>query len=495
MILGRSRAESSSIDMSKLSTNFIYNITYQILVIILPLITAPYVSRVLGVDGVGTYSYIYSIAYYFCLCGMLGVSNHGNRSVAMLKDDRDKLSSTFWAIYKIQFATTMFSLVCYLIFVTFFFSGDKRVAYIDTFYLVSYVLDINWLYFGLEKFKLTVTRNMVFKVLSVVCTFAFVRTADDLWKYTLILSFGTMLSQVYLWIHLFRYVTYKKNCWKEISVQIKPILILFIPVIAYSIYKVMDKIMLGSMSSVQQVGLYENADKIIGIPVGIITAFGTVMMPRISALTSKNEVKQIENYNKLSFKYFSLLSIGMTFGLIGISNILPDVYFGHEFIDCAPLIAGLSFTLIFMTWANIIRTQYLIPNKIDRPYVVSTICGAIVNLLFNFFLIPRFQARGALVGTVLAEFMVFFVQAIYVRKEFFVLQYLKPVIPFIFNGIVMSVIVFFLGEYGGSSVIVLLLQIAVGVVVYLGLSIIYLGIIKDSLITTIVTRIKALCIK
>ena len=257
----------------------------------------------------------------------------------------------------------------------------------------------------------------------------------------------------------------------------------------------MDKIMLGSMSSVQQVGLYENADKIIGIPVGIITAFGTVMMPRISALTSKNEVAQIENYNKLSFKYFSLLSIGMTFGLIGISNILPDVYFGPEFADCAPLIAGLSFTLLFMTWANIIRTQYLIPNKIDRPYVVSTICGAVVNLFFNFLLIPKFQARGALVGTVLAEFMVFFVQATYVRKKFFVLQYLKPVVPFVFDGIIMSIVVFFAGEYMGASIGSLLLQIMIGVSIYLGLSIIYLGIIKDSLIITIVTKIKALYVK
>lgn len=495
MISGRSRAGSSSVDMSKLSTNFIYNITYQMLVIILPLITAPYVSRVLGVDGVGTYSYIYSIAYYFCLCGMLGISNHGNRSVAMLKGDRDKLSCIFWAIYKIQFATTVLSLICYLIFVTFLFSGDKTLAYIDTFYLVSYVLDINWLYFGLEKFKLTVTRNMAFKILSVVCTFVFVKTADDLWKYTLILSLGTMLSQVYLWMHLFRYVTYKKNSLKEISEQIKPILILFIPVIAYSIYKVMDKIMLGSMSSVQQVGLYENADKIVGIPVGIITAFGTVMMPRISALTSKNEIAQIENYNKLSFKYFSLLSIGMTFGLIGISNTLPAVYFGPEFIDCEPLIAGLSFTLIFMTWANIIRTQYLIPNKIDKPYVVSTICGAAVNLVFNFFLIPRFQARGALVGTLLAEFMVFFVQALYVRKDFFVLRYIKPTVPFVFNGIVMSVIVFFIGENVGARIGTLLLQIVVGAAVYLVLSIIYLAINEDSLIKTITNKIKAICIK
>ena len=476
--------------MSKLSTNFVYNIIYQLLVIILPLITAPYVSRVLGVEGVGTYSYIYSIAYYFCLFGMLGISNHGNRSVAMVRDDKEKLSCTFWSIYKIQFTTTMLSSVCYLIFVICFFQGDKTVAFLDTFYLISYVLDINWFYFGLEQFKLTVTRNMFFKILSVLCTFIFVKTENDLWKYTLILAFGTMLSQAYLWMHLHKFINYHNNNWREIVKQIKPIFVLFIPVIAYSIYKVMDKIMLGSMSSVQQVGLYENADKIIGIPVGIITAFGTVMMPRISALSSINNVKQIEKYNSKSFLYFSILSIGMTFGLVGISKILPEVYFGEEFIGCGQLIAGLSVTLIFMTWANIIRTQYLIPKKIDKPYVVSTIYGAVVNLIFNSLLIPKFQAKGALVGTVLAEFFVFIVQAFYVNKDFKVFKYIKPTIPFFLFGFLMSVIVFVIGEYGGASISILLIQILTGICIYVILSFIYLAKSNDELLHQVIIRIK-----
>ena len=282
--------------MSKLQKNFIYNIIYQMLLIALPLVTAPYVSRVLGVSGVGTYSYIYSIAYYFCLFGMLGISNHGNRSIALKKNDSDSLSKTFSSIYIIQFITTGIALIIYFIYIKYFFWGNKVIAYIDTLYLVSYMLDINWFFWGLEEFKLTVTRNMIFKILTAVFTFVLVKSPQDLWKYTLILSMGTLLSQMYLWGYLRRYIKRVKVDFKDVAKHIKPILVLFIPVISYSIYKVMDKIMLGSITDVIQVGLYENAEKIVGIPTGIITAFGTVMMPRISTLTSQDKSYEIENY-------------------------------------------------------------------------------------------------------------------------------------------------------------------------------------------------------
>ena len=465
--------------MSKLQKNFIYNIMYQMLLIALPLVTAPYVSRVLGVSGVGTYSYIYSIAYYFCLFGMLGISNHGNRSIALKKNDSDSLSKTFSSIYIIQFITTGIALIIYYIYIKYFFSGNKVIAYIDILYLVSYMLDINWFFWGLEEFKLTVTRNMIFKILTAVLTFVLVKNPQDLWKYTLILAMGTLLSQMYLWGYLRRYIKRVKLNFKDIVQHIKPIFVLFIPVISYSIYKVMDKIMLGSITDVIQVGLYENAEKIVGIPTGIITAFGTVMMPRISTLTAQDKSNEIENYNKLSFKYFSLISFGMVFGLVGVSKVLPGVYFGKEFIKCGSLIAGLSFTLIFMTWANIIRTQYLIPNQKDKPYVISTVIGAVINLIINFILIPRFQAKGALVGTLCAEFSVFIVQAFCVRKDFKVFKFLKSSIGFFASGLIMGGSVYYIGDRLGASVKTLLIQVCVGVVLYILLSSIYLVCTKD----------------
>lgn len=476
--------------MSNLKKNFVYNIVYQLLLIILPLITAPYVSRVLGVEGVGTYSYVYSIAYYFGLCGMLGISNHGNRSIALLRNNREKISSVFCTIYSIQLIMTIIALILYVLYVSFFFNGNKTVAYIDTMYVISNVLDINWLFFGMERFRLTISRNILFKLVTVILTFALIKNQSDLWKYTLILALGTMISQAYLWIYVRKYIHFKKPDLKEAVAHIKPILTLFIPVISYSIYKVMDKIMLGGMTTVTQVGLYENSEKIIGIPIGIITAFSTVMMPRISALVADSNSKQIGIYNKISFKYLTLIVIGMVFGLIGISNMLPVVFFGNEFVDCGPLIAGMSFTLIFMTWANIIRTQYLIPNKNDRPYVVSTICGAGVNLVFNTIFIPQLHAMGALIGTLLAEFLVFFVQMLYVWKVFPVLKYLKSTIAFFPIGIVMCIPVYFIGIVRGESISTLGLQIVVGAVIYSVLAVAYLLKTKDETAVAICLKVQ-----
>jgi O-antigen/teichoic acid export membrane protein len=475
--------------MTSLKKNFAYNIAYQILVIALPLITAPYISRVLGVDGVGTYSYGYSIAYYFGLCGMLGISNHGNRSIALIKNDPGKISQVFSNIYCIQFCTTAVAISAYLLFVTFLFQGNKVVAYIDILFVVSSLLDINWFFFGMEKFKLTVTRNTILKLVTVACIFIFVKNKDDLWKYTAIMALGTAGSQVYLWTCIKKYVIFSKPIWNDVKKQIKPIIVLFIPVIAYSIYKVMDKIMIGSMTTVAQVGLYENAEKIVGIPVGVITAFGTVMMPRISALTAAKDKGKISDYNKISFRYFTLLVVGMTFGLSGVSRVFPTVFFGTEFSDCDVLIAGLSFTLIFMTWANIIRTQYLIPIKNDKPYVVSTVIGAIINLVFNMTFIPLLQAKGALIGTLLAEFSVFFVQMLYVRKEFPVMKYLKSCIAFFPMGIIMGVIVDWTGKELKISGRTLVLQITIGSVLYLLMAFGYLWAIHDETLTKMINKI------
>ena len=476
--------------MTSLKKNIVYNLLYQVLVIILPLITAPYISRVLGAEGIGTYSYVYSIAYYFGLCGMLGVSNHGNRSVALVRDDKDKLSATFWNIYSVQLTTTVLALLFFLSYIVFVSSFDKTIATISVLFVISYVLDINWLFFGLEKFKITVTRNTIIKLCTVVCIFLFVKKSDDLWLYMLIMSLGMVCSQVYLWLNVRKYIHFVKPTFSEIKKHIKPMLILFIPVIAYSIYKVMDKIMLGSLSSVTQLGLYENAEKIINIPVGIINAFGTVMMPRISALVANKDDGKISNYMQQAFKYFSLIAIGMTFGLIGVSQILSPVYFGEQFIGSSPLIAGLSISLIFMVWANIIRTQYLIPNKQDKPYVISTIIGAVINLGFNLALIPHIGAKGALIGTVLAEFSVFFVQAISVRKPLNLKKYLKPSIGFLIAGSIMAAVVIIIGKFMGESILTLVVQVFVGAFLYIVITVLILLITKDEDIKKIISKLR-----
>ena len=475
--------------MSSLKKNLAYNVAYQILVIILPLITAPYVSRVLGADGLGTYSYIFSIVTYFGLFGMLGIANHGNRSVALVRDNRQKVSEAFSNTYIIQLCTTVIALLLYFLFIYCWFSGDKTIAYIESIIVLSYVLDITWFFFGLEQFAVTVTRNAIIKIATVVAIFIFVRSREDLWIYALIMSCGMLFSQIYLWLRIRKYADFCKPSWSQVKSNIKPVLMLFIPAIAYSIYKLLDKVMLGAMSSMSQVGLFDNAEKIINIPSSLITAFGTVMMPRITDLLGTGDEHRISYLNKISVRYFTLLVVGAAFGLAGICNVLAPVYFGSEFVGSAPIIAGLGFSLIFVTWANVIRTQYLIPNKLDKPYVISSVIGALANLAVNIILIPKFAGIGAMIGTIIAEFTVFFVQLILVRRSFPMSQYLQPVLFLFPIGMIMFAVVYWIGAYMGNTIITLIIQILVGGFLYLSGSMVYLKVIHDEFFEKLTSRI------
>lgn len=467
--------------MKSLQKNFLYNVLYQILLVILPLITAPYISRTLGATAVGVYSYTYSVAYYFLLIAMLGIGNHGNRSVAAVRDDREKLNKTFSSIYSLQVMTFSIAILVYAFYLVLFVKDNRLIVLLQLIYVTSGLFDIGWLFFGLEQFKLTVARNTLIKISTVVLMFVFVHKPSDLWKYTLIMSAGTLFSQAYLWLYVKKYVSFKKCSVKEIASNIKPVLILFIPVLAYSIYKVMDKIMLGNMSSYDQVGFYNNAEKIINIPMGIITALGTVMLPRMSNIVANGDKKRVDDYIRISAKLVTLLSSAIAFGLMGVSSVLAPVFFGDEFIACGEIIRLLSVTVFFIAWANVIRTQYLIPNKRDSIYLTSTMVGAILNLIINWMLIPKYQANGAAFGTIVAEFSVMLVQMVAVKNELPMRKYIMSYSPILIIGLIMVVLVDRIGTKLGVSVSTLAIQILAGGFFFCIATIAYLRISNDEM--------------
>lgn len=453
--------------MSELKKNLIYNILYQILIIILPIITVPYVSRVLGTEGVGTYSYTYSIAYYFMLVSMLGINNYGNRQVAKARNNKEKLSKEFLSIYVIQVVTTILMIIAYIAYIVLFDIDYLKISIIQIIYVISSLFDVNWFFFGIEKFKFTVSRNTIVKVLSFVFILIFVKTETDTWKYTLILALSTLISQIFLFIMLRKYIKIERISFKHVKKHIKPCIILFIPIISYSIYRVMDKIMLGNMSTISEVGFYENAEKIINIPVGLITALGTVMLPRISNLIANGEKNLIEEYMKKSVELILFIGLPMIFGLMAISENFSVSFLGEDFRKSGDIMFLLSPTILFISIANVIRTQYLIPNEKDKEYVIATICGAIVNLIFNIILIPKLGSIGACIGTLLAEFTVMLYQIILVRKKIQICAYLKNGIRFLVTSLLMFIIVFSLNFLNIKNIILLLIiQIVVGIIIY-----------------------------
>ena len=465
--------------MNKLRKNFFYNIIYQVLILILPLITVPYVARVLGADGVGIHSYTYSISYYFMLIAMLGLNNYGNRSIAKVRDNKDELSKTFWSIYLLQFIVSTLMVITYLIYIILFNIRYKQIAVIQIFYVISSIFDINWFFFGLEKFKITIIRNTIIKIISLVSIFLFVRNSDDLWVYTLILSGSTFLSQIILWPYIKKYVNFTKIKIIDILKHLKPCLILFIPVIAVSIYKIMDKIMLGNMASIVEVGYYENAVKIIDVPKGIITSLGTVMLPRMSNMIAKGEEEKIKMYIGKSLQVIMFLALPITMGLIAISDDFILIFLGNNFTKTGTLIKYLAISLIFLSWANVIRTQYLIPKERDKDYIISVILGAIVNLVMNIILIPRYASIGACYGTICAELIVMLYQTYKVKNELNISVYIKNIMIFVINSLIIFIIVDLLNYIPMSIYYRLILQVIIGIIIYIVLNFKYIITLVD----------------
>ena len=451
---------------SSIKKNFAYQMIYEVLIIILPFITSPYIARVIGAEGLGIYSYSYSVAYYFVLFSMLGIKNYGNRAIAQVRDDQEILNVVFSNLTAIHILISLVCTIAYIIYILMLKQDEKIYATIQIIYVLSGIFDISWFYFGIEHFKLTVTRNVIIKIANVIFVFLFVKNDDDLWKYCLIMAMGFLLSQLSLWIPLKKYVNIEKPEWGKMVVHIKPLLILFVPAIAVSLYKYMDKIMIGSLSSKAQLGYYENAEKVINIPMTIIASFGTVMLPKMSNLFAKKDKKLSQRYMLNSMEFVMCLAIALAFGLAGVGTIFAPIFWGKKFYLSGYLIMGLSITIPFISFANVIRTQYLIPKALDKEYLTSVIAGAVINLVVNGMLIPKQGAVGAMIGTIMAEVVVCVWQAIVVRKQIPIMTYVKISIRFLPAGLLMLAIVYSIGSIWNNGIVTLLIQILVGASIY-----------------------------
>lgn len=465
---------------SSIKTNFIYNMTYQIVNLLLPLITAPYITRALAATNLGIYSYSQAFANYFYLFAMLGVNNYGNRSIARVRDDPQKLNQTFWEIFSFQLLTGAIASVAYILYAVLFVHTNRLIYILQVFYVLSGMLDINWACFGLEKFKLTAIRSMLVRIVMAAAIFLFVKDENDLWIYTLILSLQYFLSVLLVWPFIFKNISFVRVTWKGIARHIKPNLMLFWPVIAISLYNIMDKLMLGYLSTEEEVAFYTYAERIVTIPTTVILALDNVIMPRMSNLYATHGEKEAAKLldNVMMFAIF--MSSAMTFGLAGIGKLFATWFYGNSFVRCGYFIVLLCPTILFKGCAGALRTQYIIPAQKDKIYLISLVTGAIVNLILNSLLIPSMNGVGAIIGTIAAEFSVFFVQFFMTRNDIPIRKYIEDFVSFLFIGIIMYFVVRALDGVSSIAVVTIAIQIVVGVIVYFALGIFYMLKIKKN---------------
>ena len=420
--------------------NFIYNSIYQLISVVIPLVTTPYLSRIIGAEGIGIYGFGLSVAYYFTMFIKLGLDNYGAREIAYIRDNKEALSRTFWEMYVFQLFLGIISIAVYFIY-GFIFSNNQTISLIFSLYVLSAMIDVTWLFWGLEEFRLTVRRSFVIKLLTTAGIFLLVKTSDDTWKYCLLISGGFLLSQLLLWPSLKSMVRWQRPTLNGIRRHIKPNFVLFIPIIAISMYKIMDKIMLGAMTTSVEVGYYHNSENIIQVPTMLIFSLGTVMQPCMSNMVSNETSESVmESVFTKSIILAMFLSSSIGFGIMSVANEFVPLFYGPGFEKCIRLYKILLPSCLFLAFANVIRTQYLIPRKKDREYIISLFSGAGINLLLNALLIPHFQSVGAALGTLAAEGTVCIVQVALMKKEKGMKKYIVQALPYIIAGFAMFLV-------------------------------------------------------
>lgn len=427
-------------EKKEIVTNFIYTSIYQFSGILVPLVTMPYVSRILGAAGLGEYSFAYSVAYYFTIFIKLGLNHYGNRTIAYVRDDKKSLSKTFWEIYVFQLFIGIVLFFIYLGYVL-LFSPQKILGMIMALLILAACLDVSWCLYGLEKFKVTSVRDTVTKIIVTICIFCFVKSAEDLWKYALFFSVGTLLNQIVVIPVIMRNISFSRIDLHGVVKHIKPNIVLFIPVIAVSVYRTIDKIMLGIMSTDVELGLYHGAENVIRVPMVFVTALGTVMLPRMSNMLSNGiDSKNIQHMFTKSIEFAMAISSVTCLGIMTVANEFVPLFYGKGFEKCIYLFYIILPGSMFEAFANVIRTQYLIPRKKDKIYITSLLVGASIDILMNILLIPKLASIGASIGTVLAYIAVCVTQAACVYRELNIKDNVIVSLPYVFSGMAMFVL-------------------------------------------------------
>ena len=452
---------------TSLAKNYFFNITYKLLNIAMPLITAPYLSRVVGAEGLGIYAYYYAIAHYFYLFGKMGLNNYGTREIAISKDSKENMSSTFSSIYTQQIISSVVMQLIYIIFCLFSVKNDGVIPIILGIYTLGCLFDIDWLYLGLEKFDKIAIKNIIVKIVTLIAIFVFVKSSSDLWIYTLIMSAGMIIGFWTLWFGVKKYVKFRPVKIKEALKHIKPNAILLVPVLAANIYRSIDKVMLGQMSNMTELGYFDNAEKIIYAISGFITAFDNIMIPKCSKLIANNKEERCKQYISytMQFLFFIILLMGSV--CIGLSKHLVLIVFGNEFSRSIILSQLLAVTLIFMTWSDVIRSLWVIPRKKDKIFLVTIGTGAIVNIICNIVLIPKYEAVGSCIATIAAELSVPIVQFIFFRKELNYKKLINQQVIFVVTTVITVVFLGIIQNYFAIGIVNLIILLTIGSIFYI----------------------------
>ena len=475
--------------MGRIAKNFIYNVLYQLFTLIVPLITVPYLARILGAKNLGIYGYVRSLTVIITTIGLVGVYDYGNRQIAYLRDDKIKLSRAFFEIMILRF---ILGVIASIIFFLLIYKSSFSI-YFYMFYpwLLANCVDCSWVFVAIEKMGPAVLKNFIAKFITLILIFVLIKVETDFWKYLLIISLSTLITNFLVYYQLkdiiVRVKVYKKNIYKHVLGSLK----LFLPQIATLIYLQVDKVMIQNITGmIAQVGYYDQAQKIVQIPMAVITVLSTVMMPRIANEYSNNNNNKINEYWILRGKISLLLSVPMTLGIALIASDFIPWYLGDDFSSVIYVLMILSPLIIINSLSGISGKQYFTATNQIAILNKAYFTAAAINILLNFALIRKFGYVGAGISTIISSLISVIIQYYYLCKQMKMKSLVKEGLKYFLFSTFMGIIVFIISIRAIPKISTTFSQIIVGSILYFSI----LLISKDDLIMDLSKKFKRLII-
>ncbi len=405
--------------------NFLMNFILTASSIVFPLITYPYVARILMAGGNGKVAFATSVISYFAMFASLGIPSYGIRCCAQVRDDRLKLTRVVHELLGINLLTTALAYGAFFLSLLFVarFQADKTLLVVTSATILLNTIGVSWFYAGLEQYSYITLCNIGFKILSIIGMFLLVHQPEDYVVYAGITVFASGGSNLMNFFRLRKYVALRPVGGYQFRRHFKPVLVFFATSVAISIYTNLDTVMLGFMKTDTDVGLYNAAIKVKTLLVSLVTSMGSVMLPRLSVCVKKQENERFFQLVSKNFQFLLTIALPLTVFFILFARDSILFLSGSGFVGAIQPMKLLMPTVFIIALSNMTGLQILVPMGRERAVMISVIGGGIVDFMMNLIFIPRLAATGAALSTMSAELTVLLIQIYFIRAHFgFVLK-------------------------------------------------------------------------
>ncbi|OOM81525.1 putative O-antigen transporter [Clostridium puniceum] len=475
-------------EQKSVKKNFIYNLILTTVNMIFPLITAPYLSNILGAENIGKVNYATSIINWFVLFASFGIPRYGVREIARNRDDKKKLSMSFWNLIFIQFLLSLLAIIVYLIIIFTMknFRNDISLYLIMVIMIILSIFSIDWFYQGIEEYGYITVRNIIFKIISVILILTIIRHKENYLFYAAINIFGLSFNNILNYIHAKKYINKKIYEFRTIY-YLKELKVYFMTTLIIAIYTSLDQIMVGSHSQ-KELAYYIRSKTVQAIGLNVTNSVVTVFIPRTAYLIQKNH-NEYKKVIKESINYIYILSLPCIIGICFLAKEIMQLLGGWEFLPATPALQIISILILISSIGGWQVNQILIPHRLENLAFKLQSIGAVISCTLNIFLINKYSYIGASWAWVATETILVIASAIFIRKNCIdiKIQYLnKSLVKYCISVIIMGLSIYTIKLLIQNYILIIVASILICPILYFSILI----LLKDDIIMTMINGIK-----